>query len=670
MDGQMTIFDFINDNNNQSLLKIDKPIRLIELFSGIGAQAKALERLGVNFETYKTSEWEIHSCAAYHQIHMPNDNTNYSQDITDNWIRNLLFKFGISKDGKTPMSKKEIEKKNIEWCRRVYNDFIATHNLGSITNIRGEDLEIVDKDKYCYLLTYSFPCGLPGTKIKVIDGYKNIEDITSDDYVLTHTNSYKKVVKTMTRISPNYYKIKVLGQPELKLTSEHPMYVLRNGQIQWVKVKDLNINDKVCFNINTKENPIVCDNNILWLLGRYVADGHINKYSYNSINFAINFEKEKEFLNHLPKEMEGKFKKYKKKVWDYRIADKDFQELCEECGIGSCNKRIPQFILDLPKKQAKIFLDGYFSGDGHQRKDRPNNQMTMFTTTSKELFLGLQSLILKVYGTVCSCYLRHDNRKETFHDTYCGQFSNKPNLAVQTRIGNQVFTQIRNIEFVNEQTPVYNFEVEIDNSYTCENIVVHNCQDLSIAGKQKGMQKDSGNRSALLWEVERLLRECKEINTLPDILLMENVPQVHSPKFMPDFLKWIDSLEEMGYKNFWKDLNAKDYGVAQSRNRTFMISILDKNVEYVFPESIPLNKTMENYLEDNVDEKYYIDNEKSRKLINQLTERGLPLKKNGIDFSLKNAGLTPVANCIINRYDAGITNRAHEGSCVIEESRK
>lgn len=166
------------------------------------------------------------------------------------------------------------------------------------------------------------------------------------------------------------------------------------------------------------------------------------------------------------------------------------------------------------------------------------------------------------------------------------------------------------------------------------------------------------------------MRECKEINTLPDILLMENVPQVHSPKFMPDFLKWIDSLEEMGYKNFWKDLNAKDYGVAQSRNRTFMISILDKNVKYVFPESIPLNKTMENYLEDNVDEKYYIDNEKSRKLINQLIEQGLPLKKNGIDFSLKNAGLTPVANCIINRYDAGITNRAHEGSCVIEKSRK
>ena len=515
-------------------------------------------------------------------------------------------------------------------------------------------------------MTYSFPCGLPGTKIKVIDGYKNIEDITSNDYVLTHTNSYKKVVKTMTRISPNYYKIKVLGYPELRLTSEHPMYVLRDGQIQWIKIKDLTENDKVCFNINTQEKPMICDNNILWLLGRYVADGHINKYSYNSVNFSIKFEKEEEFLNHIPVEMNGRFKKFKKAVWDYRIADKDFQELCEDCGIGSCNKRVPQYILDLPKEQAAIFLDGYFSGDGHKRKDRPNNKMTMFTTTSKELFLGLQSLILKVYGTVCSCYIRRDDRKETFHDTYCGQFSSKPNPSVQIRIGNQVFTQIRDIEFIDEPTPVYNFEVETDNSYTCENIVVHNCQDISIAGKGKGFSKDANTRSGLLWEVERILNECTE---LPDILLMENVPMIHSPKNLPDFQKWIEALEKLGYKNFYQDMNAKDYGVAQSRNRTFMISILNTNASFEFPESIPLDKTMEDYLEDSVDEKYYIQNEKSEQLINKLIEDGTLLdEKKGADFSLQNAGLTPVANAIISRYDAGITNRAHEGSCVIEKS--
>lgn len=144
------------------------------------------------------------------------------------------------------------------------------------------------------------------------------------------------------------------------------------------------------------------------------------------------------------------------------------------------------------------------------------------------------------------------------------------------------------------------------------------CQDLSVAGKQRGMTKGSGTRSGLLWEVERLLTETKE---LPQVLLMENVPQVHGKKNLDDFNKWIDFLESKGYKNFWKDLNAKDYGVAQNRNRTFMISFLD-DVNYNFPEPIPLTKRMKDYLEDVVDEKYYINNQKAEELINKLIING------------------------------------------------
>ena len=96
------------------------------------------------------------------------------------------------------------------------------------------------------------------------------------------------------------------------------------------------------------------------------------------------------------------------------------------------------------------------------------------------------------------------------------------------------------------------------------------CVDLSVAGKQKGMKKGSGTRSGLLWEVERLLNECEE---LPQVLLMENVPQVHSQDNMPDFQKWIDFLTSKGYSNYWQDLNARDFGVAQNRNRCFMVSI-------------------------------------------------------------------------------------------------
>lgn len=144
------------------------------------------------------------------------------------------------------------------------------------------------------------------------------------------------------------------------------------------------------------------------------------------------------------------------------------------------------------------------------------------------------------------------------------------------------------------------------------------CQDLSVAGKQKGMTKGSGTRSGLLWEVERLLNE---VENLPQVLLMENVPQVHSKANMPDFQKWIDFLESKGYSNYWQDLNAKNFGVAQNRNRCFMVSILGDYI-YDFPKPIPLGKTMKDYLEDEVDEKYYINNEKAQKLIQKLIDNG------------------------------------------------
>lgn len=134
------------------------------------------------------------------------------------------------------------------------------------------------------------------------------------------------------------------------------------------------------------------------------------------------------------------------------------------------------------------------------------------------------------------------------------------------------------------------------------------------------MSKGSGTRSGLLWEVERILSEIKDSGgELPQILFMENVPQVHGKKNMADFQKWIQFLESLGYTNFWKDLNAKDYGIAQNRNRCFMFSFLG-NYTYRFPDPIPLTKKLKDYLEDEVDEKYYINNEKAEKLIKQLVD--------------------------------------------------
>ncbi len=146
------------------------------------------------------------------------------------------------------------------------------------------------------------------------------------------------------------------------------------------------------------------------------------------------------------------------------------------------------------------------------------------------------------------------------------------------------------------------------------------CTDLSLAGRQAGMSRDSGTHSGLLWEVERLLKELPK-EQLPDVLIMENVPQVHSEKNLPDFEDWIDFLRKLGYANFWQDLNAKDFGVPQNRDRCFMISMLG-DYEYQFPRPIPLEKVIVDVLEDEVDEKFFIRSEKAKLLIDQLIKDG------------------------------------------------
>lgn len=276
---QIGIFDGIQK------FTINKPIRLIELFGGYGSQAFALKYLGANFEHWKLCEWAVKSIQAYKDAHCKHDNTDYSKDHSDEFILNRLTKWGISANYNEPMSKDQIKRLGVQKQRQIYNNIKATHNLVNIQQVHAEDLEIVDTDKYTYIMTYSFPC-----------------------------------------------------------------------------------------------------------------------------------------------------------------------------------------------------------------------------------------------------------------------------------------------------------------------------QDLSLAGKQAGMGKGSGTRSGMLWEVERILDECEN---LPQVLLMENVPEVIGTKNIKHFASWLAKLESLGYKCYWQVLNAKDYGVPQNRERCFMVSILG-DYYYNFPQPFKLEYRLKDLLEDEVDEKYYL----------------------------------------------------------------
>ena len=189
--------------------------------------------------------------------------------------------------------------------------------------------------------------------------------------------------------------------------------------------------------------------------------------------------------------------------------------------------------------------------------------------------------------------------------------------------------------------------------------------DLSVAGKQAGMDKDSGTRSSLLWEVERLLNELEE---LPQILIMENVTQVHSKKNLENFQNWISFLESKGYHNYWQDLEASEYGVPQHRNRCFMVSTLE-DINYEFPRPIPLHEVMKDRLDPVVDEKFYINNEKADALIQQLIADGKLDEETileAVDLSVNKPDTLDIANCVSARTDRGISNRRSEGSGVVQ----
>ena len=129
------------------------------------------------------------------------------------------------------------------------------------------------------------------------------------------------------------------------------------------------------------------------------------------------------------------------------------------------------------------------------------------------------------------------------------------------------------------------------------------CQDLSVAGKQKGLGE--GTRSGLLYECEKVIEHCK-----PKYLLLENVKNLVGKKFKAQFEEWLAYLESLGYTNYWQVLNAKNYGVPQNRERVFVISILGEHEAYEFPKPIPLDKCIRDILEEEVDEKYYIKYDK------------------------------------------------------------
>lgn len=467
------------------------------------------------------------------------------------------FRQGMENQGNKCVGYVEIDK----WARQSYQAIYNTEGewtANDITKVTDKDWQQFKGKVEC--ICAGFPCTPAGAKVLTSTGYKNIEDVQVGDYVLTHKNRYQKVLKTMSKIAQGYNDIKAMGVYDLKLTDNHPLYVynVKESKFEWVEAKNLNPQvHRLTININSKSNSTGFSEQELWLLGRYVSDGYLDK-NKKRITYAIRKSKLPLFIS--------KCKKYKffithkdRGANEITISDKALYNILLSFNTGAENKNIPSFIKDAPKEEVRIFLEGYLSGDGFH-----NNIRTMWTTVSENLALGLEQLFIKAYGKLPAIYVRHDTRKNTFRDTYNSQVHNS---SRDSKIINQYMTtKIKSIKHVTKNTKVYNLEVKNDNSYTIRNVIVHNCQSFSVAGKQLGFADKT--RGTLFFQVARAAEQIK-----PRYLFLENVKGLLSHDHGNTIKVIIDTLNELGYYVNIELLNSKKFGVPQNRERVYLLCI-------------------------------------------------------------------------------------------------
>ena len=181
------------------------------------------------------------------------------------------------------------------------------------------------------------------------------------------------------------------------------------------------------------------------------------------------------------------------------------------------------------------------------------------------------------------------------------------------------YNAIHNTNFEPQDITTWDKDIEAD-------LIMHGspCQDFSLAGKQAGGDKDSGTRSSLMYETIRIVEKLK-----PKYVIWENVKNLLSKKHRHNFDAYLETMEQLEYKNYYQVLNAKDYGIPQNRERVFTVSILDNHTEkdekissfvkdFKFPPKQDLRLKLKDMLEDEVDEKYYL----SDKMIKYISATG------------------------------------------------
>jgi len=419
----------------------------------------------------------------------------------------------------------EIEKAPIKVTQHNYPDTIQ---VGDVTKVKGEDLPQID------LLIGGSPCFTGENLVMTSNGYVPIKEIKVGDMVLTHQNRYRKVLQIGGEKKETII-IKSQGSTKIETTKNHPFYCFEENnqdfKFTWKNIGEFKKEDKVV-SINwgiTKDLENFSDID-LYIMGRFLADGCCwktkRKNRKDSYIYKFKISVGKHELEDFKNKVDDRFSYVEERtVFNAFIYKKEWFELGEKFGHLAHNKFIPNFILDLPVERLKIFLQGYMDGDGHIRKQASKvNIYKRNTTVSEKLALTLSLAIQKCYNGVSIYHTKRkdkyiiENRVVNQKDSYEVSYSEyKPKFSKYKSFKSYTaYNLTKSVSFKESGiNNVYNIEVEDDNSYIVNNLIVHNCQGFSFAGKKLNFDDP---RSILFFEFVRLLDECK-----PKYFLLENV---------------------------------------------------------------------------------------------------------------------------------------------------
>ena len=531
-----------------------------------------------------------------------------------------------------------------KYCREIYEKNYGITPLPDVRKIDTEDMPDFD------VLCAGFPCFVSGTPVLTDSGYKNIEDVGLKDKLLTHSGNFQDIINLQRKVySGDLYDIKVKYRPKkIKCTNEHPFYVRKRNRIwnnsirkyeyiwdepEWITAEKLNETHYVGMVVNnnniipefnikkqvnktsTKNIQIVLDEPDMWfMMGYFLGDGWIEDTKKKDgrlmykIRFAINNTDYDKVFSCISKYLPIKDKhcdsgEHCKK---YGCSNQLWYNILKEFGKYAHGKRIPEWVQDAPIHLIEEFINGYITADGYVK-----GSLFEMTTVSENIAYGIQRLFLKLGKIIGINYNKRpkntiiEGRVVNQRDTYkIRGYSVLKRRSYGSIIDNYAWFPINITSERVFDVPVYNFEVATDNSYIVHNVIAHNCQPFSNAGKKSNF----GHKKGLLFDEVMRIARAKQ----PRFLFLENVKHIKKVSG-GKVLKYIkEQIDNAGYHLQMFNMSPHEYGIPQQRERVYFVCVRrdihdGSEVELLEPKTteIDLSKFLQDKSE--VSAKYFLD---------------------------------------------------------------